>query len=132
MVNKEKKTNRFLLILLSSFLLVSISGCEQIEEDVTEMEQNVNPETKEELIDGILKFNPNLSGEKLNEETKEQLESIYNDLKHNREQREKDLINKIEEKEKPEYHYQEDDPNPPDPPIYEKPKPVPDPPIEEK
>lgn len=132
MENKEKKVKRFLLMLLSGFFLVSFSGCSQIEEGGIEMEQQAEPETKEELIEGILNIHPNLSEEELNEETKEELELTYQELKHNKEQREKDLIKEIEEKENPECNYQEDDPNPPSPPIYEKPKPVPDPPIEEK
>ena len=96
------------------------------------MEQNSEPETKEGFIDSILKINPNLSEEELNEETKEELESTYQDLKGNKEQKEKDLLKEIEQKENPNPNYQEDDPNPPNPPIYEKPEPVPDVPTEDK
>lgn len=132
MKNKEEKITRFLFILLSCFFLVSLSGCDLIGEDDVEMEQNSEPETKEGFIDSILKINPNLSEEELNEETKEELESTYQDLKGNKEQREKDLLKEIEQKENPNPNYQEDDPNPPNPPIYEKPEPVPDVPTEDK
>lgn len=89
--------------------------------------------SREELVVKIIELNPLLRSE-LDDLSKEELETLYEELQEKREQKREDLLEEIDGKkqldEEDIKHFH--DPNPPEPPIYEKPRPVPDPPIEEE
>lgn len=122
--------------MLSVISVLGLAGCGPVteEEEVNEVvNHQADPLDKEELTKRILLLKPEWEDE-LNEESTEVLQELYEALM---ESREADIQNRIQEVDEGKQLKEEDwehhhDPNPPDPPIYEKPRPVPDPPIEEE
>lgn len=122
MMVRQKRKKPFDLALMSVIAIGLLAGCSKLEEGI-EVDSNT---PKTELVDEILRLNDSLSEEELQEEDTETLEKKLIDLK---------VKNKRElNDDKMELHdnRQDDNPNPPNPPIYEKPKPVPNPPTEEE
>lgn len=122
-----------LLLFLGLFQIVILSGCTYLTNDGEVENVNVNGDyfQRNELEEKISTLNPYI--EDLDGMPIEDLREIYEELKINQEQRINDCLKKIDEdqqldEEDMKHHH---DPNPPQPPIYEKPEPVPDPPIEE-
>lgn len=124
-----------LLVILMLFQIIVLSGCTYStnDEEVENMNCNEDPLDKNDLTENILKLNPYLE-ENLKELSIEELQEIHEELIFKKEQRINDRLKEVDENdqldEESMKHHQ--NPNPPQPPIYEKPKPIPDPPIEEK
>lgn len=124
-----------LLVILMLFQIIVLSGCTYStnDEEVENMNCNEDPLDKNDLTENILKLNPYLE-EDLKELSIEELQEIHEELIFKKEQRINDRLKEVDENdqldEESMKHHQ--NPNPPQPPIYEKPKPIPDPPIEEK
>lgn len=122
-------------MILMLFQIIVLSGCTYStnDEEVENMNCNEDPLDKNDLTENILKLNPYLE-EDLKELSIEELQEIHEELIFKKEQRINDRLKEVDENdqldEESMKHHQ--NPNPPQPPIYEKPKPIPDPPIEEK
>ena len=122
MTVKEKWKKPFVCALLSLIAIGLLAGCSKLEEDI-EVDSNT---LKTELVNEILRLDDSLSEEELQEEDAETLKKQLIDLKV---KNKRELDN---DKMELHNHRQDDDPNPPNPPIYEKPKPVPNPPTEKE
>lgn len=121
MTIKEKWKKPFVHALMSVIAIGLLVGCSK-QEDI-EVDNNT---LKTELVNEILRLDNSLSEEELQEDDVETLKKKLIDLKvKNKRELDDDKMELHE-------HRQDDDTNPPNPPIYEKPKPVPNPPTEKE
>ena len=122
MTVKRKWKKPFVLALMSVIAIGFIAGCSNLEEDI---KVDNNPKNTE-LVDEILRLDDSISEEKLREEDTETLKKKLLNLKVKKKRELND--------DKMELHdnRQEDNPTPPNPPIYEKPEPVPNHPTEDE
>ncbi len=124
------------LFIMSVLAVTGLAGCSQVTNEV-EVNEVVNHQENRlervELTKRIILLNPELEDELDNKST-EELQELYEKLKINRERKIRNRIKEVDEEQQIDeedirHHH---DPHPPQPPIYEKPRPVPDPPIEEE